>query len=432
MSTNVLLRSYCCLTRFPNQRTSLRISSEILPSLVRNKIGFNYPQLKHVAGISSCNNQLRAPAPDYKYKSEKERQDDENKKKSKKKKLLYQGLAVGLGIGAILGYRASQQSANKSQIGNDSNTKEYLLFEKPPEFPVARSLTSDSDRSGLKVTLYQYQTCPFCCKARAFLDYFGISYDVIEVNSVLRTQMKWSKYKKVPVVVVEYKDKVMQVNDSSVIVSALYSKLLDSEASLEQILDCYPSIKYIDSDGKEKVEIQNKYFLMYNDAKVNRTKEDIVEERRWRRWVDDILVHTLSPNVYRSPSEALAAFQWFDEAGNWPTLFSTWERYLVIYAGALAMYFIGKRLKKRHNIKDDVRESLYDACNHWMKSIKKKGTPFMGGDNPNLADLAMYGVLSAIEGCEAFQDARHHTNIGSWFDRMKKVVVSRKGQLDLV
>ena len=104
----------------------------------------------------------------------------------------------------------------------------------------------------------------------------------------------------------------------------------------------------------------------------------------------------------------------------------------MIYVGALAMYFIGKRLKKRHNIKDDVRESLYDACNHWMKSIKKKGTPFMGGVNPNLADLAVYGVLSAIEGCEAFQDARLNTNIGTWFDKMKKVVTSRKGQLDLV
>ena len=45
-------------------------------------------------------------------------------------------------------------------------------------------------RSGLKVTLFQYQTCPFCCKARAFLDYFGVNYDVIEVNSVLREMAK--------------------------------------------------------------------------------------------------------------------------------------------------------------------------------------------------------------------------------------------------
>eukprot|EP00088_Acartia_fossae_P059945 TRINITY_DN716_c0_g1_i4.p1 TRINITY_DN716_c0_g1~~TRINITY_DN716_c0_g1_i4.p1 ORF type:complete len:436 (-),score=98.95 TRINITY_DN716_c0_g1_i4:1225-2532(-) len=365
-----------------------------------------------------------------KYKTQKEKEDDDNKKKSGKKKMVYQALGVGVLVGAVLGYQNSQANKNK-QIANESNVKEYLLAEKPPEFKVARSITSDNDRSGLKVTLFQYQTCPFCCKARAFLDYFGVNYDVIEVNSVLRTQMKWSKYKKVPVVVIEYKDKILQINDSSVIVSALFSKLADPDSNLEQIMDCYPTIRFVEADGTEKADIQNRYFLMYNEAKVNRTKEDIVEERRWRRWADDTLVHTLSPNVYRTPTEALETFQWFDQAGNWPNLFSVWERYLVIYVGALAMWLIGKRLKKRHGIKDDARESLYDSCNHWMKGLKKKGTPYMGGANPNLADLAVFGVLSAIEGCEAFSDARKHTNIGSWFDRMKEAVGKRRGQLDL-
>jgi microsomal prostaglandin-E synthase 2 len=371
------------------------------------------------------------PGADHKYKSKEEKEADEGKKKSGKKQLLFKALGVGAVVGGVLGYQSSQSSKKKAQIANDGNVKEYILTEKPPDFPVARSISTDTDRSGLKVTLFQYQTCPFCCKARAFLDYYGINYDVIEVNSVLRTQMKWSKYKKVPVVVVEYKDKILQLNDSSVIVSALFSKLADPTANLEQIMDCYPTIRYVDADGKEKADIQNQYFLMYNEAKVNRTKEDIVEERRWRRWADDTLVHTLSPNVYQTPSEALATFQWFDQAGNWPNLFSTWERYLVIYAGAMVMWLIGKRLKKRHAIKDDPRESLYDACNHWTKGLKKKGTPFMGGEKPNLADLAVYGVLSAIEGCTAFADARRNTSIGAWFDLMKESVGKRRGQLDL-
>lgn len=33
------------------------------------------------------------------------------------------------------------------------------------------------------------------------------------------------------------------------------------------------------------------------------------------------------------------------------------------------MYLVGKRLKKRHNLKDDVRESLYDECNKWVSSL---------------------------------------------------------------
>ena len=109
---------------------------------------------------------------------------------------------------------------------------------------------------------------------------------------------------------------------------------------------------------------------------------NIFSERKWRKWVDDTLVHTLSPNVYRTPTEALQAFTWFDKAGDWPNHFATWERYLVIYFGAAVMWLIGKNLKRRHNLKDDVRESLYDEVNYWLKSLKKQGTPFMGGEQP--------------------------------------------------
>lgn len=60
-------------------------------------------------------------------------------------------------------------------------------------------------------------------------------------------------------------------------------------------------------------------------------------------------------------------------------------------------------LISRHNIKDDVRQSLYDAANEWTAAVKKKGTTFLGGEKPNLADISVYGVLSSIEGCGAFQ-----------------------------
>ena len=69
------------------------------------------------------------------------------------------------------------------------------------------------------------------------------------------------------------------------------------------------------------------------------------EERKWRDWVDKELVHMLSPNVYRSPREALQAFRYFSEVGEWEQNFSTFERYMVIYVGATVMYFMGKYLK---------------------------------------------------------------------------------------
>jgi microsomal prostaglandin-E synthase 2 len=126
-------------------------------------------------------------------------------------------------------------------------------------------------------------------------------------------------------------------------------------AALLEVLACYPKMMFKDEDNKEKLDMMNKYFLMFRDIPTHRTKEDIVNERKWRRWADDSLVHMLSPNVYRTPSEALQAFQWFSQVGNWEEHFALWERLLVVYVGAAAMWIIGKRLKKRYKLKDDVR-----------------------------------------------------------------------------
>ena len=49
----------------------------------------------------------------------------------------------------------------------------------------------------------------------------------------------------------------------------------------------------MDENGKKNMDIMNKYFLMFKEAPANRSKEDIVNERKWRRWVDDELVHKL-------------------------------------------------------------------------------------------------------------------------------------------
>lgn len=91
------------------------------------------------------------------------------------------------------------------------------------------------------------------------------------------------------------------------------------------------------------------------------------------------------------------------------------------------MYLIGKRLKKRHNLKDDVRQSLYDECNNWTKALRIKNTEFMGGKEPNLADLAVYGVLNSIEGCTAFKELLQETKIGIWYFAMKTAVKKHQG-----
>ena len=45
------------------------------------------------------------------------------------------------------------------------------------------------------------------------------------------------------------------------------------------------------------------------------------------------------------------------------------------YAGAAAMYFVAKKLKKKYNITDE-RASLYDAANTWTEALN--GRNFLG------------------------------------------------------
>lgn len=89
------------------------------------------------------------------------------------------------------------------------------------------------------------------------------------------------------------------------------------------------------------------------------------------------------------------------------------------------MYLISKYLKRKYSLKDDVRQSLYDDCNYFLKSKGKN--EFMGGKVPNLSDLSVFGALSSIEGCEAFKDLINNTKIGSWYFKMKEAVDGHKG-----
>ncbi|XP_027148816.1 prostaglandin E synthase 2-like [Coffea eugenioides] len=224
------------------------------------------------------------------------------------------------------------------------------------------------------VVLYQYEACPFCNKVKAFLDYYDIPYKVVEVNPISKKEIKWSGYKKVPILMVDGE----QMIDSSEIIDEL-SRRVGSRAQGDNLSD------------------------------------EAGEENKWRGWVDNQLVHVLSPNIYRSSSEALESFDYITSHGN----FSFTERIIARYAGAAAMYFVSKKLKKRHNITDE-RAALYDAAETWVDALK--GRDFLGGSKPNLADLAVFGVLRPIRHLQSGKDMVEHTRIGEWYSRMEDAV----------
>lgn len=58
-------------------------------------------------------------------------------------------------------------------------------------------------------------------------------------------------------------------------------------------------------------------------------------------------------------------------AGN----FGFTERITVKYAGAAAMYFVSKNLKKKYNITDE-RAALYEAAETWVNALN--GRDYLG------------------------------------------------------
>uniref|UniRef100_A0A0D9W2Y7 Prostaglandin E synthase 2 n=1 Tax=Leersia perrieri TaxID=77586 RepID=A0A0D9W2Y7_9ORYZ len=179
------------------------------------------------------------------------------------------------------------------------------------------------------VVLYQYQACPFCNKVRAFLDYHDIPYKVVEVNPLSKKEIKWSEYKKVPILTV---------------------------------------------DGEQLVDSSGSTLII----------KSLMERKE-------------------------------NGAGN----FSFTERLAAKYAGAAIMYMVSKKLKKKYNI-TDARASLYDAANTWMEALN--GRDFLGGSKPNLADLAVFGVLRPIRYLRAGKDMVEHTEIGDWYQRMEDAI----------
>ncbi|XP_051694456.2 prostaglandin E synthase 2 isoform X1 [Oryctolagus cuniculus] len=284
----------------------------------------------------------------------------------------------------------------------------------------AESSAAQLSLSGrLQLTLYQYKTCPFCSKVRAFLDFHALPYQVVEVNPVRRAEIKFSSYRKVPILVVQEGESSQQLNDSSVIISALQTYLVSGQP-LQEIVTYYPPMKALNAQGREVTEFCNKYWLMLDEEEARRVygaKEARTEEMKWRQWADDWLVHLISPNVYRTPAEALASFDYIVREGK----FGAVEGAMAKYVGAAAMYLISKRLKSRHHLQDDVREDLYAAADKWVAAVGRE-RPFMGGQKPNLADLAVYGVLRVMEGLEAFEDLMRHTRIGPWYLRVERAI----------
>ncbi len=80
------------------------------------------------------------------------------------------------------------------------------------------------------------------------------------------------------------------------------------------------------------------------------------------------------------------------------------------------MWGISNKLKKKYGIQGNLREELYVCGDQWVKALD--GRNFLGGNQPNLADLAVFGVVKSVTGTDTFHDLLHKTDISEWYERM--------------
>ena len=133
----------------------------------------------------------------------------------------------------------------------------------------------------------------------------------MEVNPLTKAELKWSDYKKVPVVLLDGE----QINDSSAIISRL-------EAELESAGKAGSSGRQDSSSGGSSSS-SGGWFGFGKSATAATPAAAAApagagreEEEKWRRWVDSWFVRVITVNIYRNARESFQTFDYITEHGN--------------------------------------------------------------------------------------------------------------------
>lgn len=227
-------------------------------------------------------------------------------------------------------------------------------------------------RLDIMLTLYQFESCPFCWKVKSVLHYHGIPYRSVEVNPMNQKELEPLGMKKVPVLV----DGDQAIAESSDIVDHLMAQ-----------------------------------HVAQKDAAVD--DDDV---RQWRDWVDETLVHYLPPIIHGSFTTSWRTFGVVLQ----PSGYGFFKRQFVRMAGAMVMSRVAQKKARARGI-DDAGAGLRMAVDRWVET-GLAGRQFHGGVSPDLADLAVFGVFRSTDGLAAVAMARQHNpQFADWYDRVKSL-----------
>lgn len=296
---------------------------------------------------------------------------------ARKNTFLYGAAAAAIPVAAFA-YNATQPSSCAfSTASTPATNKPATVEDQKTLYP-----TSWEDfRAKSQVTLYQYQTCPFCNKVRAYLDMEKIPYTTVEVNPMNKAELKKvTEYKKVPVVVLNG----------------------------QVLTDSTPIMQYFN-------EIKHSY----TNQSATQVEQRKAEEQRWLEFTDNKLMPLLALNIYPTLSESFQTFDYISQHSQ----FSSFNQALIKYSGGLTMYLLTKyKLQKKYGIENPQAELLKRA-QEWAIDLK---TPYRGGNTPSLSDAAAFGFFRALQGYRirlVLMDPKLSSEaFVQWYERMENYV----------
>lgn len=216
-------------------------------------------------------------------------------------------------------------------------------------------------------TIYSFQSCPFCFKIRALLGSRGIRYADVEVEPMKKAELDWSEWSAVPV--------------------------------------------FVDSDGTAMNESND--ILHYIDSQHGnlfpRAGED-AEQDRWMEFSNQVLGKSIVAVIYRTFGSSFRALEYVNGIEN----FSRRDKLVNKYLGGFVMKMVGRSRAKMFD--EPPRQNLKTQLDHLSTGLNGD---FFGGESPNGADFANYGILRSMQGLEGFDILESHPTAYPWYSRVQ-------------
>jgi microsomal prostaglandin-E synthase 2 len=243
------------------------------------------------------------------------------------------------------------------------------------------------------------------------LAYAKLDYDKVEVNPLTKQELKplSADYRKVPIAIIDEE----QINGSD--------KIIDTLLNLPYVQ------QYLQRRWNEEEQQQKNGDENATTAMTMQQFHKSENSQKWMKYASDDLAALLYPNICGTLGDSYDAFRYVHDVDS----FTTGQRMSIQLLGSLAMYFAASKVKSKRNITDE-KKALQEALDRFEQEGLENGKlSFCSGlSTPNLGDLAVFGVLYAVNGLNAHTESIQLRGgpVKEWYDRMHLSVMGEEAQ----